>query len=74
MTIRSFQRHVKDNGASFNDLLNQTKYIHAKEKLGDSDLNKIDIATHLGYSEIANFSRAFHKWSGVSPTTFRKQL
>ena len=74
MSVRSFQRRLKDHGVSFNGLLNQTKYIHAKEKLGNNDLNISDIASHLGYSEVAHFSRAFHKWSGVSPSTFRKQL
>jgi AraC-like DNA-binding protein len=73
MSVRSFQRRLKENGVNFNDLLSQTKYIHAKEKLGNKTLNISEIATHLGYSEVSHFTRAFHKWSGVSPSEFRKQ-
>ena len=30
------------------------------------------IADELGYSDVANFSRAFKRWSGRSPSNWRK--
>ena len=30
------------------------------------------IADELGYSDVANFSRAFKRWSGRSPSSWRK--
>ena len=32
------------------------------------------IASSVGYPDALYFSKQFHKWSGMSPTTFRKQL
>lgn len=40
--------------------------------LRDSDLKVWQIAELLGYSSIQVFSRAFTRWAGVRPTTFRK--
>jgi len=74
MSVRTLQRRLSDNNLNFNELHNDARYNHAKEKLRNKNLNISDIAANLGYSEVAHFSRAFHKWSGVSPSKFRKQL
>ena len=74
MSARTLQRRLTDNGLKFNDLLNQAKFDHAKEKLRDSQMPIKEIAESSGYSDAAHFTRAFHRWSGVSPTAFRKKI
>lgn len=74
MSARTLQRRLTDNGLKFNDLLNQAKFKHAKEKLRDSQTPITEIAESLGYSDAAHFTRAFHRWSGVSPSVFRKDV
>jgi len=74
MSVRSLQRRLTDSGLKFNDLLNQAKYRHAKQKLQSSRLPVTEIAKSLGYSDPAHFTRAFRRWSGLSPTDFRKGL
>jgi len=74
MSVRSLQRRLTDSGLKFNDLLNQAKYRHAKQKLQSSQLPVAEIAKSLGYSDPAHFTRAFRRWSGLSPTDFRKGL
>jgi AraC-like DNA-binding protein len=32
-----------------------------------------EIATKLGYSELPNFTRAFRKWTGVTPIAYRER-
>jgi AraC-like DNA-binding protein len=32
-----------------------------------------EIATRLGYSELPNFTRAFRKWTGVTPVAYRER-
>jgi AraC-like DNA-binding protein len=74
MSVRTLQRRLTDCGLKFNELLNQAKFDHAKEKLQDTQMPIIDIAKSLGYSDPAHFTRAFHRWSGSSPTDFRNGL
>ncbi len=74
MSARTLQRRLTDNGLKFNDLLNQAKFDHAKEKLRNSQTPITEIAESLGYSDAAHFTRAFNRWSGISPSDFRKEL
>ena len=39
--------------------------------LADNQLSITQIALELGYSDAANFTRAFRKISGVSPSQWR---
>jgi AraC-like DNA-binding protein len=71
MSVRTLQRRLSDHGLHFNELLNDAKFAHAKTKLQDSQMPIMEIAKSLGYSDAAHFTRAFHNWSGISPTAFR---
>ena len=31
------------------------------------------MAEHLGFSDVSSFRRAFKRWTGVTPATYRKQ-
>ncbi|MER5837517.1 AraC family transcriptional regulator, partial [Streptomyces sp. NPDC002130] len=37
----------------------------------DRSVSVSEIATELGYSDLANFSHAFKRWTGRSPKDFR---
>jgi len=37
-------------------------------------LSVLDVALVLGYSDAANFTRAFKCWSGLSPTQYKRLL
>ena len=71
MSVRTLQRRLSDHGLHFNELLNEAKFTHAKAKLKDTNMPIMEIAKSLGYSDPAHFTRAFHNWSGMSPTAFR---
>ena len=73
-SVRTLQRRLKDKGLKFNDLLNRAKFIYAKQKLQDTQMPIKEISASLGYSDPSHFSRAFQRWSGFSPTKFRKGL
>ena len=74
MSARTLQRRLTDNGLKFHDLLDQEKFEHAKEMLQQSQVPITEIAEALGYSDAAHFTRAFRRWSGVSPTDYKKKL
>ena len=50
------------------------KYViaNATSLLSRTDYTLEQIADELGYSDVANFSRAFKRWSGRSPSSWRK--
>ncbi len=73
-SVRTLQRRLKDKGLKYNDLLNRAKFIYAKQQLRDTQLSIKAISDSLGYSDTAHFSRAFQRWSGFSPSKFRKGL
>ncbi len=73
MSARTLQRRLTKNGLKFHDLLDQAKFEHAKDKLQNSQTPITKIADSLGYSDAAHFTRAFRRWSGVSPSVFRKK-
>jgi AraC-like DNA-binding protein len=71
MSVRTLQRQLKQRGLKFNNLLNQARFEHAQQMLCDPQISIKDVAKSLGYSDPAHFTRAFRRWSGLSPTAFR---
>ncbi len=58
---------------NISDLLEAMRREKAISLLKDSQLNLPDIAQQLGYANSANFSRAFKRWTNMSPRYFRQQ-
>jgi AraC-like DNA-binding protein len=71
---RSLQRHLKANGISYSDLLNESRYEIARSLLAGTALHIAEIGRTLGYNDPSGFSRAFTRWSGMSPRKFRMAL
>ena len=71
MSARSFQRQLKEEGASFSDLLADVRRSETLRRLEKRSLTIAAIATDLGYSDQAAFTRAFRRWTGVPPGRFR---
>ncbi len=71
MSARTFQRQLNEEGASFSDLLADVRRSETVRRLKDRNLTIAAIATDLGYSDQAAFTRAFRRWTGVPPSRFR---
>lgn len=74
MTVRTFQRRLSEAGLVFSDLVADVRRGLAQEMLADPWKKQLDISLSLGYSDAANFSRAFKQWTGVTPREFRRSL
>ena len=61
-------------GKSITDIIETRKLIEARKLLLSSEKSVSEIGFELGYNEKSYFSRVFHKKTGTTPTTFRKQL
>jgi AraC-like DNA-binding protein len=53
--------------------ISQCRLETAARLLRDTDLPVWKISEMLGFSSIQVFSRAFHRWCGQRPTTYRKE-
>lgn len=72
MSDRTLKRQLAAEGTSFSSLVDEVRYRHATSLLSRTDYSLEQIADELGYSDVANFSRAFKRWSGRSPSSWRK--
>ena len=71
MSQRSFQRKLHKEGTTFKSILNELRFELAKKYLQDSHMSLLEVAFMLGFGEYSSFSRAFKRWTGVSPSVFR---
>ena len=71
MHRRTLNRRLRDQGTTFQDVLDHVRFAVAKELLEDAALPLPRIAAALGYSEAASFVRAFRRWTGVTPGAWR---
>jgi AraC-like DNA-binding protein len=75
LSLRSFQRQLADNGGyRFREFVSQVRFNEAKSLLMDQELQINEVAQALGYSEQANFTRAFVRWVGMPPGEYRKHV
>ena len=71
---RTLSRKLLIQGWRYQQLIDQVKEIHARRHLSDPTLSITRIGQQLGYADSSGFHRAFKKWTGVSPRSFRKAL
>lgn len=70
MTPRTLHRRLQEEGQSYKQILEEVRHSLAIKYLQGGQMNIQEIAFALGYSDIANFRRAFKRWEGVAPSQF----
>ena len=73
MSESTLQRRLAKEGYKFQQLLDQVRNKLAYEYLTGTKLTINEIASLLGFSDAANFRRAFKRWSKQTPTAVRNQ-
>lgn len=68
---RTLRRQLQLQNTSYRALLDELRFLKAKELLRSSDMNIESIAEKLGFSDGAGLRRAFRRWSGQSPKAFK---
>jgi AraC-like DNA-binding protein len=74
MTPRTLHRHLLAEGSSFKQLLEEVRHGLALQHLRGGRLTVEEIAYSLGYTDLANFRRAFRRWEGMAPSVYRERL
>ena len=74
MSSRSLQRHLKQDGTSYTELLEQVRQSVARRLIYHKDLSTAEIGDRLGFQEQSSVTRAFKRWFGKTPRQLREQL
>lgn len=71
MSVRTMYRRLGDEGVSYQSLLDKLRSSVALEYLRNTQLSVEEIATQCGYQDVSNFRKAFRRWTGAAPSSFR---
>ncbi|WP_436872917.1 AraC family transcriptional regulator [Acinetobacter haemolyticus] len=72
MSTATIQRRLKHEGVSYQQLKNDIRCDIAIERLSKTNDSIQSISDDLNFHDPSAFHRAFKKWSGVSPGSYRK--
>jgi AraC-like DNA-binding protein len=70
---RTLQRRLKDLSDSHSAIQGRVRYRLAQQWLLDQALSIEDISERLGFADRRSFTLAFTRWSGMSPSQYRRQ-
>ena len=74
MSPRTLQRRLKDEGQTFQSLVNGIREELALNYLKTSDISRAKISFLLGFENPNSFFMAFHAWTGETPQQARSLL
>jgi AraC-like DNA-binding protein len=69
---RTLRRRLADARVSFSTLLDEARRDRALQLLRSRGVSTKDVAERVGYSNVANFMRAFRRWTGQTPAAYRR--
>ncbi|WP_226623235.1 AraC family transcriptional regulator [Alloyangia pacifica] len=74
LSARSFHRRLSEHGMNFQSLTEETRRDLAEGLLREESHSLAEIAFLTGFSEQSAFTRAFKRWVGTTPATYRKEM
>ena len=72
LSLGTLRRRLAEEGVGWQALKDESRHEAARRYLADTDLPLSEIATLLGFDEPSAFFRAFRRWSGETPSDFRR--
>lgn len=72
VSSRTLKRRLSEAGAPFSRLVDDERKGRALLLLASPEPSMEAVAERLGYSDVANFARAFRRWTGQSPGAYRR--
>jgi AraC-like DNA-binding protein len=70
-SVRTLQRQLRAAGLTYSELVRRVRCAAAQRMLKGRRPSIGEIALALGYSDHAHFTRAFQRWTGLTPREFR---
>jgi AraC-like DNA-binding protein len=72
LSLRTLQRRLAKAGTSYSEILDEARRELALRYIAEDRMSIKETTYLLGFSEPANFTRAFRRWTGMSPTGYRQ--
>jgi AraC-like DNA-binding protein len=73
VSTRTLKRWLADEGTTFSAIVEEERRDQALLLLRSAEASVKSVAKQLGYANTANFTRAFHRWTGGSPLAYRRK-
>jgi len=73
-TSRSLHRKLNEVDTSYKTILDDTRKSLALQYIRQTDISITTITYQLGFLDSSSFSRSFKRWTGQSPSDYRKSL
>ena len=74
MSSRTLRRRLSDEGLIYRKLVDEVRHKLALKYVSDDRINFKQITYLLGYSDMAGFIHAFRRWTGESPSDYRRKI
>ncbi len=71
VSARTLQRKLSEEGAVFQELVDQARRELAERLLRTTQYPLVEIAFLTGFAEQSGFTRAFKRWAGETPRSYR---
>lgn len=73
ISIRTLQRRLRLSGSSYSQIVQEARFDLALRHLDDSGMKIIDVSMMVGYESPQHFTRAFRRFTGLTPSQYRNQ-
>ncbi len=74
LSSRTLSRRLSEAGTNYRELLAAVRQELAEQYVADPTISITEISYLLGFSDISSFSRAFKKWTGEPPVSYRANV
>ena len=74
MSVRTLHNKLSALGTNYQEILDETRSSLAEQYMKQRNVSVGELAYLLGFSDGSNFSRAFRRWTGQSPTDYRERV
>jgi AraC-like DNA-binding protein len=74
LSIRNLQRRLKEAGATYQTILDDSREALALNLIKDLDIPLYEISFLVGFTEPSAFYKAFRRWTGKRPGDYRQDV
>lgn len=74
MSSRTFRRRLEQENVSYQTVLDEVRQQLSETYLRNPAISVSHTADLIGFHDVSNFRRAFIRWTGMSPSAYKKQF